>query len=389
MSPRFDSEALRAAAESAARKSQMGSNATDQLAPHGSIIVDDHRTSSDPQDLTTTYMGLSLANPLVASAGPLSQNIDGIRSLSEAGVGAIVLFSLFEEQIRHEQRRALEQLEVASESFAEALSYFPIKAANTSGLVRSYLDLVEKATCEISTPIIASLNGSVQGEWTQCAHQLQEAGAAGLELNVYYVPGTIEADGRETEQRYLDILADVKSQVTIPVAMKMSPYLSSFGQMAHRLDEAGADGLVLFNRYLQPDIDLDRMEMVSGFELSTPQEGRLPRSWIAALYSRLNASLAGTSGVETVDDVVKYLAAGADVVMATSALIRHGADYASQLIDGVSAWLKRRQMSLSQLRGILAIPSDVDAESYRREGYVSGLERAKGLYARTLEERYR
>lgn len=378
----FDPEALRAAMESAKQKSAMGSNATDQLATNTGFVVEPDTPQQRQADLRTRYMGLWLRNPVVASAGPLSQSVDGIKSLAAGGVGAIVMYSLFEEQIRYEEQRAMELLDQASESFAEALTYFPTAPSNDSGLTKKYLDTIEKAAPAIDVPLIASLNGSASGDWTHTARRMQDAGAAGIELNVYYVPGDITTSPRDVEQRHLEILASVKQSVSIPVAMKLSPYFSSFGEMAHELDAAGADALVLFNRYLQPDVDLDQMAVVPGFGLSTQAEAKLPRSWIRALYGRVNASLAATTGVETVEDVVKYLLAGADVVMTTSALVRHGADYAAQLVDGVQAWLGRKQLDLASARGMVAVPEDVSASDYARSGYVSGLERAKKVYAR-------
>ena len=378
----FDPEALQAAAESARQKSAMGSNATDQLAPAGSLLVEDEPSGRDrATDLRTQYMGLSLRNPLVASAGPLSQSLDGIKALSEGGVGAIVMYSLFEEQIRHESAREAELLDRSTESFAEALSYFPIEPSDESGLTHTYLKLIEQAAPVIDVPLIASLNGSTKGEWSNTARQLADAGADGIELNIYYVPGDLTTTGRSVEDRYVEIVADVKSKVIVPVAVKLSPYFSSFGEMARRLDEAGADALVLFNRFLQPDIDLNQLKVVSGFELSNPDEAKLPRSWISTLYGRVNASLAATTGVQTTQDVVKYLLAGADVVMTTAALVRNGPSYAGQLVDGVTSWLNRRQLTLQQTRGMLAVPVDADAAEYARSGYVSGLERAKRTYA--------
>ena len=379
----FDPEALQAAAESARQKSAMGSNATDQLAPASALILENDRPASESSsDLRTSYMGLSLRNPLVASAGPLSQSLDGIKALASGGVGAIVMYSLFEEQIRHEAAREAQLLDQASESFAEALSYFPTEPSNESGLTHSYLRLIEQAAPVIDLPLIASLNGSTKGDWSNTARQMADAGAAGIELNIYYLPGDLATTGREVDERYTDIVADVKSKVSVPVAVKLSPYFSSFGEMAGRLDAAGADALVLFNRFLQPDIDLDQLKVVSGFELSNPDEAKLPRSWISALYGRVHASLAATTGVETTQDVVKYLLAGADVVMTTSALVRNGASYAGQLVDGVTSWLNRRQLTLGQARGMLAVPADANAADYARSGYVSGLERAKKVYSR-------
>ena len=391
----FDPEALRAAAESARQKASLGSNTTDQLAQGASNVVPREELQGrgsrvqpgfDPGpsgvDLTTSYMGLQLSSPLVASAGPLSQSVDGIKALADGGVGAIVMYSLFEEQIRHEATEAEEMMEKHRESFAEALTYFPTEPSNESGLTSRYLGTLEKAAGQISVPLIASLNGSVGGDWINTARRMQDAGAAGIELNVYYVPGDTSTDPREVEQRHLEILGQVKQQVSVPVAMKLSPYFSSFGQLAKQLDDAGADALVLFNRYLQPDIDLESLTVAPGFGLSTPEEAKLPRSWISALHGRVNASLAATTGVESIEDVVKYLLAGADVVMTTSALVRHGAAYAGQLVDGVESWLRRKQLSLDKARGLLAVPEDAEGDSYARSGYVSGLERAKKVYGR-------
>ena len=378
--PRFDPAALKAAQESAKQKAELGSNTTDLLLPVGQQVVEPDTPHSD-EVLATKYMGLSLRNPIVASAGPFTQTVDGIKSLADGGVGAIVMYSLFEEQIRHEAALAAEIEEGQADSFAEALSYFPTTPSNDSGLTRTYLKTLETAAGEIEVPLIASLNGSMTGDWTHTAKRMQDAGASGLELNIYWVPGDF-TPAREVEKRHLDILSAVKSELDIPVAVKLSPYFSSFGEMAHKLDDAGADALVLFNRYLQPDIDLERLEMVSGFPLSSAQEAVLPRSWISALYSRLHASLAATSGVEGVNDVIKYVLAGADVVMTTAALVRNGPGYAAMLADGLAAWLNRKGLSLNQARGMLSVPRNSKIEEYSRDGYVSGLEQAKRIYGR-------
>lgn len=380
--PTFDPEALRAAMESARQKSAMGSSTTDQLAPQGLYVGQSEIQNGRKFDLRTRYMGLWLRNPVVASAGPLSQTLDGIKALAAGGVGAVVMYSLFEEQIRYDAERQAHYLEQQSESFAESLTYFPTPPSNDSGLTSKYLGLIEKAAPAIDVPLIASLNGSAAGDWTSTARRMQDAGAAAIELNIYYVPGDITTPAREVEDRHTEILADVKSSVSVPVAMKLSPYFSSFGEVARRLDAAGADGLVLFNRYLQPDVDLNQLAVVPGFGLSSQAEAKLPRSWISALYGRVDASLAATSGVETVEDVLKYLLAGADVVMTTAALVRHGADYAGHLADGVQSWLTRKQLTLDKVRGMLAVPKEADADAYVRSGYVSGLESAKRIYAR-------
>ncbi len=380
--PRFDPQALKAAQESARQKAELGSNTTDLLLSVGQeVVAPEHPHATE--ELATRYMGLVLRNPIIASAGPLSQTADGIKALSDGGVGAVVMYSLLEEQIRYEAAHAAELEEEVNNSFAEALSYFPTTSSNNSGLTTTYLKTLEDGAAGVDIPVIASLNGSVNGEWTHTAKQMAEAGAAGIELNVYWVPGDF-TPAREVEKRYLDILASVKSGVEIPVAMKLSPFFSSFGEMAHKLDDAGADALVIFNRYLQPDIDLERMQTTSGFELSSPGDARLPRSWIAALFGRLHASLAATSGVESVNDVIKYVLAGADVVMTTAALVRNGADYAGLLVDGLVGWLHRKGLTLNQARGMLAVPRESAVEEYARAGYVSGLEQAKSRYGKRL-----
>ncbi|MDO5736696.1 MAG: dihydroorotate dehydrogenase-like protein [Propionibacteriaceae bacterium] len=332
-------------------------------------------------DLTTNYMGLSLRNPLVASAGPLSQTVSGVRELADAGVGAVVMYSLFEEQMRREAEQMAE-LEVAhEESFPEALSYFPnMPYAADDTAVTAYLRLVESAADAIEVPLIASLNGSTLGGWVKNASRLVDAGAAAIELNIYLVPGDTDVTGSEVELRHIEILQAVRESVAVPVAVKLSPYFSSVGNMCVALDHAGADGLVMFNRFLQPDIDIDRMDVVPGVTLSSRDDARLPRTWIAVLHGRVKASLAASSGVETPSDVVKYILAGADIVMTTSSLVRHGAKHAEKLLEGLESWLVRKELTLEKARGLLAVPKDVDASGYERAGYVAALEKAKNTY---------
>lgn len=330
--------------------------------------------------LSTTYLGLPLRNPIVASAGPLSQTVDGIKMLADGGVGAVVMFSLFEEQIRREAERDAALEELHEESFAEALSYFPSVATERKDASYAYLKLVEEGANAIDVPLIASLNGASMGGWTQKARQLEDAGAAAIELNIYFVPGDISLSGAEVEERHMEIVGAVKSTVDIPVAVKLSPYFSSVGNMALRLDAAGADGLVLFNRFLQPDIDVERVTVEPGVSLSSPVEARLPRTWIAVLHDRVQASLAATTGVDTPADVIAYLLAGADVVMTTSALIRRGPSYARVLVEGLQQWLAAHELTLDKVRGLLAVPADTDADAYERAGYVNALEKAKATY---------
>lgn len=333
-------------------------------------------------DLTTRYLGLELRSPLVASAGPLSQTVTGVKALADGGVGAVVLYSVFEEQVRSQMEREVELMQSHEESFAEALSYFPdVPGQSDSAVPAAYLSLLERSATAAGVPVIASLNGSTMGGWTAFASQLQDAGAAAIELNIYFVPGDLHTPGTLVEDRHVEILQAVKQAVSIPVAVKLSPFFSSPGALALRLDQAGADGLVLFNRFLQPDIDIDTMAVVPGVALSSPFEARLPRTWIASLRDHVKASLAATSGVETADDVVKYLLAGADVVMSTSALVRHGAGYAAELLQGLTAYLDQKGFaSLDGVRGRLAVPADADANAYARSGYVSALQKAKTTY---------
>ncbi len=327
-------------------------------------------------NLSTRYLGLSLRNPLVASASPLSLTVDGVRRLADAGVGAVVLYSLFEEQVLREAAQNAQLVDAGTESFAESLSYFPAVADEERGPHR-YLSLVERASSAVDVPVIGSLNGVTPGGWVDYARAIQDAGAAAIELNIYYLPGDPRVSGRDVEQRHVDVLARVKDAVTIPVAVKLSPYFSSTGEMALRLDEAGADGLVLFNRFLQPEIDPDRLAVVPQVGLSSPAEARLPRTWIALLRGRVRASLAATTGVDTAADVAKYLLAGADVVMTASALLRHGAAHAAVLLDGLSDWMKGKGFEdVDELRGMLAVPPGTDEDSYERSGYVTAVHEA-------------
>ena len=326
-------------------------------------------------DLSTSYLGLALRNPLVASASPLSNSLTGVRRLADAGVGAVVLYSLFEEQVRREAEQNARLTDAGTDSFAESLSYFPAGTDSDAG-PRRYLSLLERAAA-LDVPVIASLNGVTPGGWTSYARAMQDAGAAAVELNIYYIPGDERITGRDVEQRHIDILGRVKAAVTVPVAVKLSPYFSSTGEIAVRLDQAGADGLVLFNRFLQPDIDPETLAVAPAVELSSPAEGRLPRTWISILRRRVRGSLAATTGVEAPADVARYLLAGADVVMTASALIRHGTGHAAVLLDGLSEWMARKGFtSVSDFRGLLAMPADADQSGAERAGYVRALRAA-------------
>jgi dihydroorotate dehydrogenase (fumarate) len=334
-------------------------------------------------DLSTDYMGLRLRNPLVASPSPLSYTVEGVRALADGGVGAVVLYSLFEEQVRELQAHVAELVDGPAESFAEALDYVPEVAKEDVGSGR-YLRLLEQAAASVEVPVIASLNGTTPAGWTEYARDMQEAGAAGIELNISYLPADPETSGREVEQRHLEVLERVKQTVSVPVAVKLSPYFSSIGEMALSFDRAGADALVLFNRFLQPEIEPEELAILPHVTLSHPDEGRLPRTWIALLRGRVRASLAATSGVETAADVARYLLAGADVVMTTSALLRHGARYAADLLNGLETWMERKGFgTLHELRGMLAVPADADQAAFERAGYVAAMRAANaGAYSR-------
>ncbi|KZS76578.1 dihydroorotate dehydrogenase [Mycobacterium kansasii] len=329
-------------------------------------------------DLSTRYLGLSLRNPLVASASPLSRNADGVRRLADAGVGAVVLYSLFEEQLRREAEHDERMATQGSESYAESLSYFPEGLENGGGGHR-YLHLVERAAAAVDIPVIASLNASTPGSWARYARSMQDTGAAAIEVNIYHLPGDpgpTVLDGAAVEQRHLDVLAAVKAATTVPVAVKLSPYFSAPADMAHRLDAAAADGLVLFNRFLQPDIDPETLTTVRTVTLSTPADTRLPLTWIALLCGRIRASLAASTGVEHAADVAKYLLAGADVVQSASALLRHGPEYAGVLLNGLCDWMNRKGFhTLNEVRGLLAAP-DQDFEARERADYVWALRKA-------------
>ena len=327
-------------------------------------------------DLTSRYMGLDLRNPLVASSSPLTRTPDGVRALADAGVAAVVLPSLFEEEVRREMQQNLALAEANTESTAESLSYFPA-SSGADATPRRYLSLVERAAAAVDVPVIASLNGVTTGGWTDYATALQDAGAAAIELNIYHLPGDPMSSGRDVEQRHVEILTTVKAVVSVPVAVKLSPYFSSPGEMALRLDRVGVDGLVLFNRFIQPDIDPEGLTVTVGFGLSSPAEGRLPRAWIARLAGRVQASLAASTGVDDAADVAAYLLAGADVVMTTSALLRRGPGYAATMLDGLQAWMERKGFtSLDSVRGKMAAPADTTGSAYHRAGYLTTLRAA-------------
>ena len=328
--------------------------------------------------LSTRYLGLDLRNPLVASPSPLTGTLDGIRRLVDAGVGAVVLPSVLEEQVWSDAARRLERSPDSAERLARVRSRPASRAPLDDATVG--LDLIRRARAEFDVPVIASLNGGDAGGWPAYAHALQQAGAQAIELNVYEIPADEGRSGRAVEDRHVEILRIVKSVVTIPVAVKLAPWLSAPGELGVRLVEAGADGLVLFNRFLQPDIDLDRLAVVSRLELSTSVETRLPMTWIALLRGRVSASLGATTGVAEAADVVKYLLAGTDVVMTASAVLRNGPAFAGELIAGLDAWLTAGgYASVGEIRGALRDALGDDGAT-KRAAYVDVLRTGHELY---------
>ncbi|MBI5648247.1 MAG: dihydroorotate dehydrogenase-like protein [Ignavibacteriae bacterium] len=330
-------------------------------------------------DLTTTYMGMTLKNPLVPSASPLSKDIGHIKALEDAGASAIVMYSLFEEQITHEQIALDHFLTHGAESYQEATSYFPPQSDFNLG-PDEYLEHIHVAKAATDIPIIGSLNGVSPGGWIDYAKKIEQAGADGLEVNVYYIPTDPRFNGAEIEKIYLEDLKLIKSSIKIPVAMKLSPYFSSMSHMAKQLDEAGADALVLFNRFYQPDFDLDALEVVPSLNLSVSSEGRLPLRWIAILYGHIKASMAATTGVHTHIDALKMLMAGADVTMMCSALLQNGIPRLSQVLADLKQWMIDHEYeSIAQMKGSMSQRAVAEPAAFERANYMKALNSWKVL----------
>jgi len=333
-------------------------------------------------DLETDYLGLKLRTPLVPSASPLSQEIGSIRHLEDAGASAIVLYSLFEEQLRLESLELDHHLSAGTESFAESLTFFPQPSEFRLG-PEGYLEHIRKAKEAVDIPVIASLNGASVGGWTKFAKEIEQAGADALECNVYSIPTDPELKAADIEQTYVDIVWAVKSAISIPVAVKLGPFFTNFANVARRLDEAGADGLVLFNRFYQPDIDLDELEIRPNVLLSTPQALRLPLTWIGILYGRLRASLAATSGVHDAEDVIKLLMVGANVTMLCSSLLRNGVNHLRHVEHGLVDWMEIHEYeSVRQMRGSMSQQRCPDPSAFERAQYMRAVKSLEHVTAR-------
>jgi dihydroorotate dehydrogenase (fumarate) len=321
-------------------------------------------------DLSTTYLGLTLKNPLVPSSSPLTRTLENLRRMEDAGAAAVVMYSLFEEQITLESEMLNHYLTQGIESFPEALNYFPQAPEYHVG-PEGYLEHIRKAKEALDIPVIGSLNGVSTGGWVNYARKIQEAGADALELNVYYLPTDIHLGSAEVEQIYLDILQDVKAAVDIPVAMKLNPYFSAMANMAKRLDDGGADGLVFFNRFYQPDLDPVNLDIVPHLVLSSSDELRLPLRWVAILYGRIAADLALTTGVHSVEDVVKGVMAGASVTMMASELLRNGIGHINEVLTGLEQWLEEYEYSsLEQMKGSLSQINCAEPAAFERANYM-------------------
>ncbi len=324
-------------------------------------------------DLSTTYLGLKLRTPIVPSASPLSETLDGAKRLEDAGASAIVLSSVFEEQLAHEQLEMEHHLTHGTESYAEATSYFPDTQLGDLG-PETCLDHIRKVKSAVDVPVIASLNGTTPGGWTSFATWMEQAGADAVELNLYNIPTDPDQPAEEIEKGYEEILCAVKGAVNIPVALKLGPFFTNMGHVAKRFDKAGADGLVLFNRFYQPDIDLEELEVVSNVLLSTPQAMRLPLRWIAILSGRVEADLAATSGIGHSCDVIKMLLAGAKVTQVCSVLLKAGIDHLRQLELGLVEWLEENEYeSVEQMRGSMSQRNVADPAAFERAQYMKAL----------------
>jgi len=325
-------------------------------------------------DLRTTYMGLELTSPIVVSASTLSQETNNIVEMEEQGAGAVVLFSLFEEQIRAEAAKYASVRNATSHMFAEASDFFPNLENYATG-TEEYLEKIWAAKAQVEIPIIASLNGITSEGWIEYSRQIEQAGADALEINIFFIPGDVHVSASEVEHRYLNIITEVRNTVKIPVAVKLNPYFSSTGNMALRMQKAGADGLVLFNRFYQPDFDIHELKILSNLQYSGSNEIRLPLLWIAMLYGRVPVSLAATTGVESAKEVIKYILAGADVAMTASALYKNGIGYLRKMKNDLDQWMEDMEFkAVKDFKGILSQQNISDPTAFERANYIKVLQ---------------
>lgn len=324
-------------------------------------------------DLTTSYLGLALKNPIVAAASPLSKKLAGIKKLEDAGASAVVMYSLFEEQIIHESLALDYFLNRGTDTYAESLTYFPDLQHYNIG-PEEYLNLIRKAKCAVDIPIIGSLNGVSTGGWIDYAKQIEQAGADALELNTYYLATDHDLLGQELEQNYIDLVKNVRSQIKIPLAVKLSPFFTSLPNLAQSLVQAGANGLVLFNRFMQPDLDVETLEVTPNLILSNSNDMRLPLRWIAILYGRVQADLALTSGVHTVQDVLKSMMAGASVTMLASVLLTNGITHVTDLLTDIQRWMETFEYeSIIQMKGSMSQKAVAEPAAFERANYMKAL----------------
>lgn len=324
-------------------------------------------------DLSTTYLGLKLKNPIVPSSSPLMQDVDNIKRMEDAGAAAVVLHSLFEEQIAQESEILDRSLDQGTYTYAESLTYFPDLGNYNLG-PEGYLEHIRKAKAAVRIPVIASLNGASTGGWVKYAQKMEQAGADALELNTYYIAADPAQTAAQVEEMYLDLVRAVKASVRIPIAVKLSPYFSAFSNFAARLDDAGANALVLFNRFYQPDFDLENLDVVPDLELSTSSELRLRLRWVAMLYGRVKADLAVTGGVHTAEDVLKSMMAGARIAMMTSALLHHGIDHLRGVLVDLTKWMEEHEyVSIQQMQGSMSQKSVANPAAFERANYMKVL----------------
>jgi dihydroorotate dehydrogenase (fumarate) len=324
-------------------------------------------------DLSAQYLGLKLKNPLIASASPLSERVETVKQMEQAGIGAVVMYSLFEEQIIHESLELDHYLNYGTESFAEALTYLPDTGRYSLG-PEKYVDHVKRLKDAVSIPIIGSLNGVSSGGWVQYAKRIEEAGADALELNIYYLPFDTSITSAGLEDNYVQLVKDVRREIKIPLAIKVSPFLTGVANVLKHFAEAGADGLVLFNRFYQPDIDLEKMEITPSLSLSTSSELRMPLRWVALLYGQIKTDFAVTSGVHTSEDVIKSMMAGASAAMMASELLKNGIKRIPEILSGMQMWMEANEYeSVTQMKGSMSAQAVRQPGSLRRSNYIKVL----------------